>query len=145
MPKATVSTETTKKELKSLQGGFVELRRLPFGLLLERRDNASKMSMSSRQGQSDQKVDIALMQRWSRQFEFQHCIVDHNLEDDNGNKLNFDNAMSIDALDPRIGQEIEEYIDELNGEESEEDKQAFPSPSSESSRKATQTGSSRTS
>jgi hypothetical protein len=140
MPKATVSTETVKKELKSLQGGFVELRRLPFGLLLERRDNASKMSMSSRQGQNDQKVDISLMQRWSRQFEFEHCIVDHNLEDDQGIKLNFQNHLTVDALDPRIGQEIEGYIDELNGEELEEDKANFAKPSSASSPKATQAG-----
>jgi hypothetical protein len=132
MPKATVSQETVRKELKSLTGGFVELRKLPFGLLLERRDNASKMSMSGRGGE-DSKVDIALMQRWSRQFEFQHCIVDHNLEDENGNKLDFNNDMSIYALDPKIGQEIERYLDELNGEEEESDKKAFHGPSSVSS------------
>ena len=78
MPKATVSQETVRKDLKSCEGGFVVLKKLPFGLLLERRDNASKLSMHG----GDDKVDIALMQRWSRQFEFGHCIIDHNLEDE---------------------------------------------------------------
>lgn len=134
MPKATVSQDTVRKELKSLPGGYVELRKLPFGLLLERRDNASKMSMSGGAG-SDNKVDIALMQRWSRQFEFANCITDHNLEDDNGTKLNFNNELSLHMLDPKIGQEIEKYLDELNGEEDEKEKKAFPGPSSVSSPK----------
>jgi hypothetical protein len=140
MPKATVSQETVRKELKTLTGGFVELKKLPFGLLLERRDNASKMSMSGR-GANDGKVDIALMQRWSRQFEFQHCIVNHNLEDDQGKKLDFNNDMSIYALDPKIGQEIEKYLDDLNAEDTEEDKRDFSLPSGESSQAATQTAS----
>lgn len=123
MPKATVSQETVKKELKSCEGGFVTLKKLPFGLLLERRDNASKLSMHG----GDDKVDIALMQRWSRQFEFGHCIIDHNLEDDNGAKLDFNNEMSIYALDPKIGQEIERYLDELNQEDTPEDQANFTS------------------
>ena len=130
MPKATVSQDTVKKELKSLPEGFVTLRPLPFGLLLQRRDNASNLSMK---GGTDN-VDINLMQRWSRQFEFQHCIVDHNLEDENGSKLDFGNDMTFDALDPKIGQEIEKYIDELNGEESPEERATFGSPPNASSK-----------
>lgn len=130
MPKATVSQETVKKDLKTCEGGFVTLKQLPFGRLLERRDNASKLSM---EGKSD-KVDIAMMQRWSRQFEFMHCIVDHNLEDDNGVKLDFNNEMSIYALDPRIGQEIEKYLDEMNGEDTPEEQANFPSRVSDSSK-----------
>lgn len=141
MPKATVSQETLKKDLKSCEGGFVTLKQLPFGLLLERRDNASKLSMHGK----DDKVDIALMQRWSRQFEFVHCITDHNLEDDNGVKLDFNNEMSIYALDPKIGQEIEKYLDELNGEDTAEEQANFPSRVSGSSKeKATSTDSIKT-
>lgn len=130
MPKATVSQETVRKELKSCPGGFVMLKKLPFGLLLERRDKASKLSMHN----NNDTVDIALMQRWSRQFEFGHCIIDHNLEDENGSKLDFNNEMSIYALDPKIGQEIERYLDELNQEDTPEDQANFPSRANGSSK-----------
>ena len=143
MPKATVSQDTVRKDLKTLPGGYVELRKLPFGLLLERRDNASKMSMSGRGG-NDNKVDISLMQQWSRTFEFANCIVDHNLEDEGGQKLNFNNELSVHMLDPKIGQEIETYLDELNGEEDEDEKKDFRTPSSASSPKETQADKTRT-
>jgi hypothetical protein len=127
VPRATVNTEATRHELKTCPGGFVDLRALPFGQMLERREKASKMSMEqslsrSRQRSRDQQQTISfdLMQRWARSFEFKHCIVDHNLEDDKGQKLNFDLPGTLDILDPRIGSEIERYIDELNQEEEEE-------------------------
>lgn len=124
MPKATVSTETVRKELKSLTGGYVELRKMGFGSRLKRRDTASRMVMemeqnSGRRGQKrevPQEMKIEMMQEASRRVEFRECIVDHNLEDDNGNKLDFSNPMTLDALDPTVGEEIEQLIDELHPE-----------------------------
>ncbi len=141
MPNATVSTEAVRKDLKSLPGGFVMLQALPFGKMLERREKASKMSMDQEQGKKKggtQRVNFDLMQRWARTFEFANCIVDHNLEDANGQKLNFSLAGTLDILDPKVGAEIEAYIDELNQEEDDEDLEPFLTASTSSSEDATQ-------
>jgi hypothetical protein len=141
MPKATVSTEATRYDLKTLPGGFVELKALPFGKMLERREKASRMSMDQQAGNrrnANQRINFDLMQRWARNYEFQHCIVDHNLEDDDGNKLNFSLAGTLDILDPKIGAEIEGYIDDLNQEE-EEDLENFTKSSTSASKEESET------
>jgi hypothetical protein len=145
MPRATVNQETVRKELKSCPDGYVELRALSFDQLLERRDKAMKMYSSG--DQKDSRVIFESAMQWSRYFEFKNCIVDHNLEADNGEKLNFENPMTLKILDPKIGSEIERYIDEMNQEEGEESYEDFskrvassstngqttPSPDSDSS------------
>lgn len=122
MPRATVSTETIRKELTSLPGGFVELRQLSWAEMMKRRDIASRMyaDVSTKQGAATQEtirqymevVNVAIME-----FEFRNCIVDHNLEDDNGNKLDFTNPMSLQILNPKVGSEIDRYIEQLNQED----------------------------
>jgi hypothetical protein len=124
MPRATVISEAETYDLKTLPGGYVKLRPLNYGELLKRRDGASRMSMMQeqrrgRRQQGDQKIDFELMQEWSRHYEFSRCIVEHNLEDETGAKLDFSNKLAITKLDPKIGSEIERLIDELNQEEEE--------------------------
>jgi hypothetical protein len=51
------------------------------------------------------------------EFEFKNCIQDHNLEDDNGAKIDFNNPMSYRILHPKIGAEIAAAIDKLNQED----------------------------
>ncbi len=144
MPVATVSTDTETKSLKSAPpDGYVELRALPYGKLLYRRDRASRMSMLQEAGngrkrrqaqqQEDTKVNIETMQEESRYYEFKECIVDHNLTDPNGRKLDFNNKMDFKMLNPKVGTEIEQYIDELNQEEDEDDEEDFFNASTESS------------
>jgi hypothetical protein len=122
MPKATVSTETIRKELKSLPGGYVELRQLSWAEMMKRRDIASRMyaDVSTKTGAATQEtirqymevVNVAIME-----FEFKNCIIDHNLEDDDGNKLDFSNPMALSILNPKVGSEIDRYIEELNQED----------------------------
>lgn len=122
MPRATVSTDTFRKELKSLPGGFVELRQLSWAEMMKRRDLASRMyaDVSTKAGAATQEtirqymevVNVAIME-----FEFKNCIVDHNLEDDNGDKLDFNNPMALQVLNPKVGSEIDRYIEELNQED----------------------------
>jgi hypothetical protein len=123
MPKATISTENEHKDLKSCPGGFVELRQLSWAEMMKRRDIASRMyaDVSTKQAvtpetirQYMEVVNVAIME-----FEFKNCIVDHNLEDDDGNKLDFSNPMSLQILNPKIGSEIDRYIEELNQEDEE--------------------------
>lgn len=133
MPKATVTIEATRINLKSCPGGYIEIKPLPYGKLLHRRDRATKMSMEQRQGQRDdtQKFDLEMMQQFTRAYEFKNCIVDHNLQDEAGNKLNFAMDATLDLLDPKVGQEIEREIDKLNSDD--EDLETFTSQSTPSS------------
>jgi hypothetical protein len=121
MPKATVSTENERHELKSCPGGFVELRQLSWAEMMKRRDIASRMyaDVSTRQNVTQETirqymevVNVAIME-----FEFKTCIVDHNLEDDDGNLLDFSNPMSLSILNPKIGSEIDRYIEQMNQED----------------------------
>lgn len=116
---ATVPTDAEKFDLRTQEGAWVMLKPLPYGELLERRDKASRMSMEAggnrrSKKQDTSRLDIDMMQQQTRIYEFSHCIVDHNLGDDKGNKLNFTNASTLNILDPKTGQEIEDLIDKLN-------------------------------
>lgn len=120
MPNAEVNIDVTERiELKSLPGAFVVLRPVSFGQKLTRRDRATKMSMelAERSGDDSNKVDVEFLNRWTRAFDFQNCIVDHNLELSNGQKMDFGNPTTLDVLDPRVGSEIETHIDKLLGDD----------------------------
>lgn len=112
---------------------------MPFGRMLKRRDTASKMSMETegRRGRSNgnerdtNKISIETLQYHARIQEFAYCIGDHNLTDAHDRKLDFSNAMSLDALHPKVGAEIEAILDKLNSED-EEDTEDFTQPASDS-------------
>lgn len=139
MPRATVKTDVEHKELKSCEGGWVDLRQLPFHDMLIRRDKSTNLSMEMSNGKAKddeaRRMGIEMANLWTAQFEFANCIVDHNLEDDEGNKLDFSEkavSKTLRILDPKIGSEIERYIDELNQEEDDlEDFTKRPSSFSE--------------
>lgn len=131
MPIATVDpTTTVHKKLKSAPpDGFVDLRPLPFGLKLDRRSKATRMMMRmpTQQKNAPKEVvqEIESMDEMTVSHDFAYCIVDHNLTDVNGVKLDFTNKMVLQALDPKIGSEIERYINELNEDEDEESLEDF--------------------
>lgn len=136
MPVATRSTDTVRKDLRTLEGAFVELRQLSFDEMLERRDKAMKMSMEgspNRKKGEKVKMEFESAMQWTRFFEFSRCIVTHNLENEQHQPLNFDNPMTLKILDPKVGQEIEAYIEEMNQEE--EDDEDFMKQLSSSSKK----------
>ena len=125
MPRATIDTgETQREELKSLpkteddEAGFVELKKLSYGQILKRRDMGAKIAIEglgdSRTKEEDLKVTTEMIQEAVTEFEFKHCIVTHNLEDEHGTLLNFSNPNMVHSLDPQVGQEIAELIDDLN-------------------------------
>jgi len=120
MPKATVDTAKTERfELKTLpasegeEAGFVLLRRMSYGEFLKRRDMISKMSMKG-EGKNTEAI-MEMANEVVTRYEFQTCIVDHNLEDANGSTLDFRSAKTFAQLDPVVGEEIAELIDEYNG------------------------------
>jgi hypothetical protein len=125
MPKATVNIESQRFELDTCPGGFVELRTMSYGEFLKRRDMISKMSLRG-QGKTSEAV-MEMVNEKVAQWEFKTCIVDHNLEDDNGDKLDLAKPHAISKLDPRIGEEISSLIDEMNKWEKDEDNDPLPS------------------
>jgi hypothetical protein len=114
MPKATVSNQEPERfELKSCPEGFVTLKRMSYGAFLARRDIAAKFKIEGAGGK-DFGGQMEMAQKAVAEYEFKHCIVDHNLDDDNGGKLNFQQPGLLDNLDPRIGEEISSLIDSMN-------------------------------
>ena len=155
MPVATVTTEPQRVPLKSLpanptldgsagEEGFIVVRPLPYGMVLERRDKGTEMGMelevqrgskrnkSIRQNESEtQKIELKTLSAWMANHDFAYCIVDHNLTDKNGAKLDFTNPLAVKNLDPKVGIEIDRILTDLNEpEESEDDEDFTQSPSS---------------
>lgn len=122
MPKAVVDINDTKEvKLKSCPGGVVKLKRMSYGQKLERQTLAMEATAGGKG--KDAGMALQMMQKRAVTFEFASCIVDHNLEGANGEKLNFALPSTVDVLDPRVGDEISEYIDEMNNfEETDEAK-----------------------
>lgn len=143
MPKVTLDPNQVERfELKSAladpndpndENGWVKLRPLPYGMKLSRRSKATRMMMrqsgppkkGQRQQDQEQVVELESMDEWAVAHDFAYCLVDHNLLDAAGNKLDFSNPMTFKLLDPKVGSEIERLIDELNNEEGEESFEDF--------------------
>lgn len=112
MPVGVVDpTHFERVELKSAPpDGYAMVRPLPYGLKLERRDKATKMSMEAasgkkgKQSQDDtQKIELETLSSWSTAYDFSHCIGEHNITDANGNVLDLGNPMVLKLLNPKIG------------------------------------------
>jgi hypothetical protein len=133
MPNATVDPNKFERvELKTLAEAFIEVRPLPYGMKLQRRDKATKMYMEANPGKRKQEAEgdvqrfeLETMNEWATLFDFAYCIGDHNLEDVNGVKLDLGSPMTLKILNPKVGSEIESIISSLNDEESEEDIEDF--------------------
>ena len=114
MPNATANLEETERlELKSLPEGYVVLRRMTYGQIVQRRA-LSKMSMAMEKGSRSLAAEMAMSSKEITLFEFAHCIVEHNLEDAEGRTLNLSSEKDFAKLDPRVGQEIEFKIAKMN-------------------------------
>jgi hypothetical protein len=118
MPKAVASIhDTVRKDLKSCPGGFIELKKMTYGQILHRQSLVTMTMIrdadTKAKGVTKSQFDMANVE--VAEFEFSTCIVDHNLEDENGKQLNLKNKIDILKLDPKIGQEIDNLISELNG------------------------------
>jgi hypothetical protein len=86
---------------------------MPYGEWLKRQEMALKMQFTGT-NKADASAAVALANVEVTFFEYKNCVADHNLEDENGQKLDFRNKLSIINLDPRIGNEISQYITELH-------------------------------
>lgn len=120
MPKAVAdTTEITHFELKSLAEGFVDLKLMTYGQMLARQDMMMHMRMEAAKGQSNASMEVSMLNEKVAVFDFSNCVVDHNLEDADGNKLLLSSSEAVKKLHPRIGQEIGDLINKLNQFEDE--------------------------
>lgn len=107
--------ETSEHDLKSLAGAHVTLRRLTYGQMVERRAMMKLSIDASGRGKNrDFKGEMAMASKEIQRFEFKNAIVDHNLEKSDGVKLDLGSSVDFEILDPRVGQEIESLIQEMN-------------------------------
>lgn len=139
MPKATVTQETQRINLRSCEGGFVELRTLSFHEMNIRQEMAARVyqeQKAPKRGEKRPKDEMIrgyfeIMNVAVTEYEFRNCIVDHNLEDENGDTIDFTHPMQKWRLDPKIGEEIAKAIDDLNQlEEEDEDLDPLEMPPS---------------
>jgi hypothetical protein len=120
MPKATVDMAPQMLSLKSVEGGSITVRPLSYGQKKARADIATRMysEVDEDQGKArDNRMYMDMLNRATTVYDFSHCILDHNLEDDQGRQLNFGNEATLDVLDPRIGTEIENILAKINGDD----------------------------
>ena len=137
MPVATVDPNATRRfDLETAPpDGYVVVRKMSYGQYLHRRDMAAKMMVEAPRGKrSDMKATVDMVQTATTLYEFQKCIVEHNLEhrEPNGTErpLNLTDAKDFSLLDPLVGQEIQKWISELNQFQKEDDEGTFPGSSS---------------
>lgn len=120
MPVAVVTISTKRFELKSLPEGYVVVRRMNYGERLLRAQQATRFLMGgdSRDNKSFQgELDIQTSE--TALWDFAHLVVEHNLQDENEQLLNFKLKQHVQKLDSAIGEEIGQYIDEWNDVEPE--------------------------
>lgn len=118
MPKAVVdpNIKSEKHELKTCPGGYVVLKQLTYGQQIQKQQMAAKMTLDN-VGKGTGAGEFEFFQRKVAEYEFSTCIVEHNLEDETGTQLNFNDPRTLDKLDPRIGSEISLLINESNSYE----------------------------
>lgn len=121
MVQAVALNKAERFDLKSIPEAYVEARRLTYGEKLYRQQMTMKMVMQGNDKTKDFQGEMAFVNAAATEYEFSTCIVDHNLEDENGNKLDLKKSKDIQRLDPRIGEEIQALLNDLNNfQEAEE-------------------------
>lgn len=124
MPRAVVDPSINQKrvELSTLSDAYVILRQLTYGEQIQKQQMAAKMTFEGPgSGSGRGGGEFEFFQRKVAEYEFATCIVEHNLEDEEGHLLNFKVGSILDRLDPRVGSEVASHISEMNDYQEETD------------------------
>lgn len=115
MPRATVSLEPKTYALKTCPDGHVKLRRMSYGELMASQDMMYQIQMKASESDPDNpEMGVDISRAAIAEYQFKVCIVDHDLEDETGRKLDFKLPKDVHLLDSNIGQEIYNLIDEMH-------------------------------
>jgi hypothetical protein len=141
MPQGTINREEVfRYELKSLPamngdvGGYVVLRQLSYHQMMQRRDLITKVGWEERRGGRNTKRNEEetikaiweIMNVAEMEYVFKYSIVEHNITDGNNALLDFTNPHSYRDLNPKVGEEISNLIDDLNKELEDGEVENFP-------------------
>jgi hypothetical protein len=121
MPRASVDPTIHHKELRTVPGGYVDLRVLSFHEMEMRKDIAGRMYREVSENDDETTEEEAMRAYFEAMnvavttFEFRNMIVDHNLylDDAETQKIDFRKPMHQWKLDPKVGEEISILIDGL--------------------------------
>lgn len=155
MPNAEVSTETRRFELKTCDGAYVVIKKFGYGERLKIRSLSARAHIAQQEIEEKRKEAKAKKQKFDPDdidtelsmdmesvvaYEFKKGITEHNLEKKDGTPFNFSSRADFARLEPAIGEEIEDLIDEFNPEvsaakkdEGEEGESPFDSESGKQS------------
>lgn len=124
MPRATVVKTAERKDLTTVEGGWVELRRLSFGEKLNKDAEAMRMKFDmDGAAKGDTRAEFTMINVEVQLREFGLCVMGHNLtkpnptdpeNEDADVPLNFKDKKDVAELDPRVGDEISQLIGEMN-------------------------------
>lgn len=119
------------------EDGYIMARPLPYGQKLKRRDRAGKIAMRQEAGNKRAKggntvVEMDSFLEHNINTDFAYCIGEHNLLNRDGTPIDFTKPQSYALMDPKVGDEVEKIINEINGDVDEEDAEDFPSVSGDS-------------
>jgi hypothetical protein len=132
VPIATATDVPELVKLKSLpadpsiegpngEQGYVKLRRLTYGEKMAKRAMNSKMTVRSQKGRKDAESIIETFNERSDLYDFANVIVDHNLTDGQGRKLDFRNEKDVKSLSGQVAEEIQTAMDRINNFEDDEE------------------------
>lgn len=132
MPKVQSSQETERFDLESAPpDGYVVLRKFSYGekvkiRSLTARVHIAQAEVAKKQKEARQKgediedldAEMSFDMEAVLAYKFKKAIVQHNLEDAKGRKLDFKSRSDFHLLDEAVGEEIEDSIEEYNPETS---------------------------
>jgi hypothetical protein len=88
---------------------------MSFGELLASQGMSFQVQMKASQSSGDPDVGVNITQATVMEYQFKTCIAEHNLENETGQLLNFQNSpKDVHTLDPRIGGEIANIIEKMH-------------------------------
>jgi hypothetical protein len=114
MPVAVITTEPTRKELKSLPGAYVVIREMTYGEKIYRSGMTGAMKLLKENKQTDYVGEVSMETQRITLWDFANLVMEHNLQDTDGRTLNFKNESDTKKLTAKIGDEVGTYIDEIN-------------------------------
>lgn len=103
------------------EGGYVEIKVMTWGEKLDRRNFNSKMEVKTTRGSKDATSLVDIFKKEMELYDFAHCIVEHNLQAEDGRPLDFRNPKDVQAVWGVVGEEIATYIDKVNNFEEQDE------------------------
>ena len=114
MPVAVVTDPYVRFDLKTVEEGYIIVKRMTYGQKMTRQQMAMKMKMQVGNRKEDSEIDIDMMNRLTSLWSFSNLIHEHNLTDEKERPLNFKNYADVEKLAGPIGEEIDTLIDKVN-------------------------------